>query len=427
MKIPNTLFSRSGALFIIVMMLAMLVAPTLLPIGQADAAQISSRKIELGSSELGSVSTDANGTAVSAGQGGNGAQTYHKFTFTPTTATIGAILFQYCDSPFIGTTCNAPTGINVSAVNAMTAASGYSGTFTFDTTTNAVTTGWFATSNNACASATGRTNCILLSTGTPTAQAASAHVVTFGAGANWITNPTSVGANTGTYYVRIVTFTSNTYGTAVDNGTVAFNLNNDVDITAKVQEQLKFSIGAVQGAQSAPGTTCAPLTGTTSIALGSVGVLDAQTAYDAHSYFRVNANSANGTVVQYTAPTLHTAAGVTITVPGGMATTPAASTVGTEQFGLGFDSADPATNGWSVTNLTTRPSPYNSANGTIVNAGTATFGFSTGSTTTPVTIASSSGIVTCDTLSVRYIANISPTTAPGIYRTNVGYIATPMY
>jgi hypothetical protein len=427
MKKTKGIFGRGSALIAVFGLLAAVVVPAVVPSGQAHAAQITNRKIQLGSSELGGVSTDANGTAVAAGQGGNGAQTYHTFTFSPGTGSIGAILFEYCDSPFVDTTCNAPTGLDVSTITTITNPTGVTGTaFARDTTTNAVTTGWFATNNNACASATGRTNCILISRATPAAEN-GARSFTFGAAGGWVKNPTVVGANGGTYYVRIVTFSTNGYTTAVDNGTVAYNVNNDIDITAKVQEQLKFSVGAVQGAQSAPGSSCSPLTGTTSIALGNVGVLDSGTAYDAHSYFRVNANSANGTVVQYTAPTLHTASGATITVPGGMATTPSASTVGTEQFGLGFDSADPATNGWSVTNLTTRPSPYNSANGTIVNAGTATFGFSTASTTSPVTLASSSGIVSCDTLSVRYIANISPTTAPGIYRTNVGYIATPMY
>jgi hypothetical protein len=406
-------------------MLFAVFVPAVFPTGEADAAQITNRKVELGSSELGSVSADAGGTAVPAGQGGNGAATFHKFTWRPSTTAIGGILFQYCDTPFVGTTCNAPTGLAVNNVNAITSPSNLTATWTFDTTTNA-TTGWFAT-NGACATATGRTNCILLANGTPTAQTNTDHVMTFGAGANWITNPTAVGPNGGTYYVRIVTFTTNGFGTAVDNGTVAFNVSTDIDITAKIQEQLKFSLSAVQGAQTAPTSACLPLTGTTSISLGNVGVLDAGTAYDAHSYFRVNANSANGTVVQYSAPTLHTASGTTITVPAGMATTAAASTVGTEQFGLGFDSADPATNGWSVTHLTSRPNPYNTANGTITNSGTATFGYSAASTTTPVTIASSSGIVNCDTLSVRYIANISPTTAPGIYRTDVAYIATPMY
>jgi hypothetical protein len=425
MKNTKIHIARCGAILAAWFVLTAAVIPLIMPSSQASAAQITSRKVELGSSELGGVSTDANGTAVPAGQGGNGAATYHKFTFTPTTATIGGVLFQYCDSPFVGTTCTAPTGLTAASVNAITGSSGYAGTWALDTTTNAVTTGWFATSNNACASATGRTNCILLANSTPTAQAAGAHITTFGAGANWITNPTVVGPNGGTYYVRIVTFSSNTFATAVDNGTVAFDVANDIDITAKVQEQLKFSLSSTANAATA---SCIALPGGTSLTLGNVGVLDAVTAYDNHSYFRVSANSANGTVIQYTGDTLRTAGNVySITAPVGMATTAASSTVGSEQFGLGFDSVD--TQGGNVpvfTNLT-RTALYSTANGTITNGGTATFGFDTTSVTSPKTLASSTGIVGCDTGSIRYIANIAPTTEPGIYKTNIGYIATPMY
>jgi hypothetical protein len=416
------LFRRGTALVAVFGLLAAVVVPVVLPASKADAAQITNRKIELGSSELGSVSTDANGTAVTAGNGGNGASTYHRFTWRPSTTAIGGILFQYCDSPFVGTTCTAPSGLAVNSVNAITSPSNLAGTWTFDTTTNA-TTGWFAT-NGACASATGRTNCILLANSTPTAQTNTDHVMTFGAGANWITNPTAVGPNGGTYYVRIVTFSTNGFGTAVDNGTVAFNVNNDIDITAKVQEQLKFSVSSTANAAT---SSCVALPAGTSITLGSSGVLDAQTAYDNHSYFRVSTNSANGTVVQYTAPSLHTVAADTINVPVGLATTAGASTVGTEQFALGFDSAD--TQGGNVPTFTnlTRTTLYSTANGTITNSGTATFGFDATSVSSPKTLASSTGIVGCDTGSIRYIANISPTTKPGIYRTNVGYIATPTY
>jgi hypothetical protein len=422
MKTSQNILNRSGALLTAFILLAVAFLPVVFTAGTAEAAQITSRKIELGSSELGSVSTDANGTAVTAGNGGNGAATYHKYTFTPSTTAIGGILFQYCDSPFVGTTCTAPTGLATNAVNAMTGATGFAGTWAVDTSVNA-TTGWFAT-NGACASATGRTNCILLTNSTPTAQAASAHFVQFGTSGAWITNPTAVGPNSGTYYVRIVTFSTNTFGTAVDNGTVAFDVNNDIDITAKVQEQLKFSLSSTANAATA---SCVALPAGSSLTLGNSGVLDANTAYDTHSYFRVSTNSANGTVVQYTAPSLHTVAADTINVPVGLATTAGASTVGTEQFALGFDSAD--TQGGNVPTFTnlTRTTLYSTANGTITNSGTATFGFDATSVSSPKTLASSTGIVGCDTGSIRYIANISPTTKPGIYRTNVGYIATPMY
>jgi hypothetical protein len=120
MKHTKSLIGRSSALLAAFGLLTAVVVPVVVPSGHASAAQITSRKIQLGSSELGSVSTDANGQPVTAGNGGNGAQTSHAFSFTvPSVTSIGGILFQYCDSPFVGTTCNAPTGMDASTVTAI--------------------------------------------------------------------------------------------------------------------------------------------------------------------------------------------------------------------------------------------------------------------------------------------------------------------
>ncbi|MDB5182130.1 MAG: hypothetical protein JWP13_893, partial [Candidatus Saccharibacteria bacterium] len=107
-----------GSLMVTAMaFLAAVVFPAVGPTQAASAGVLGSRKVTIGSSADGNTSADANGVAVAAGSGGNGAQTKHTFTFTPTAATIGSMVFMYCNTPFEGTTCASPTGLDVSTVN----------------------------------------------------------------------------------------------------------------------------------------------------------------------------------------------------------------------------------------------------------------------------------------------------------------------
>jgi hypothetical protein len=410
------LVGRSGMLLAALGFGVGIVLPALAPTSSVSAAALTARKITLSSSADGNTSTDYNGVAVPAGNGGNGAQARHTFNFTtPATTNIGSIAFMYCDTPFVGTACTMPAGMDASAITALTATTGLTG-MTVNSGASS-STGWFAT-NGACTGS--RTNCVLISR-TAVSETAGAKQVSFGqGGGGYIKNPTA----NGTFYVRIITFSDAAFTTKVDEGTVAASIATDIDIEAKVQEKLNFSVSATPSTPN--GTTCSALTGPGVLTMGSGGVLDPTIAYDARSYFRVSTNSANGTTVQYTGDTLKTASGTfNINAPAG----PLASTVGTEQFGLAIDISDTQTgNGYSFSQLDRTPyTTYDAGAGTITNAGTAEFGFSTASVTTPVTIAASPGIVSCDTGSVRYIANISTTTEPGIYRTSIGYIATPTY
>ena len=415
MKRLTPIVRRSSMIFTVLAFGVAVVIPAIMPADKVVAGILSSRKITLSSSEAGGVSTDANGTAVVAGAGGNGAQARHNYAYTLATAgNVGSMLFQYCTTPFVGTACTTPTGMDASTVAAVAASSGFNATeaFAIDTATSVTTGGYFTSS--ACAS---RAHCITVKRVTAQTETATAKTIDFGQAGGWIKNPTAVG----TFYVRVVTFSDTAYTTQVDDGAVAASINEDIDITAKVQEKLNFSVSA---STVAAGASCTMLSGTGAITLGDAtnGVLDPATAYDKHSYFRLNTNSGSGTTVQYTGDTLKTSAAVAIASAGTVANG-FQSTVGSEQFGLAINSAD--TN-YSFTNLT-RSDPYDDGAGTITNLGTARFAHVTSSTATPVTVASSTGSVTCDTGAVRYIANISTTTRPGIYRTTIGYIATPTY
>jgi hypothetical protein len=389
----------------------------------ASAAMVTSRSLTLSSSANGSVST------ATPGDGGNGLKAKHTVSFTMATnnATLGSIALIYCDNPIPQTACTSSTATTGNESNLTSATvTGAGGTgWALDTTTNNPTITGYGTCNGAT---TTRSNCVLLkpsstapNTGSPTIT------IAYGGGAsNYVTNPTT---DNNTFYVRIVAF-SGTYATVVDNGSVASSTAQQIDITAKVQETLNFSVGSTVTSPTASGA-CTPFSDTGALTLGdSNGVLNFTQAYDAHSYFRVSTNANGGTGIYYAGDTLKNSTGTGTIASIGTTAGGTSSAPGTAQFGLALDSSDTqGTSGYSFTNLTPKTSPndFGSGSGTITNAGTAKFQFDTASLTTPVQIASASGPVTCDTGSVRYLGNISTTIPPGIYTTTITYLAVPTY
>lgn len=413
MIVIRDLVSRSSLVFTALAFGAALVVPVLLPSAQVGAVQVTSRKLTMASTVDGNTSTDIHSVAVAAGAPGNGAQTTHTFNYThPGSPTIAAVALQYCTTPLIGADCVAPTGLDVSTVTAIGSEAGYAqNDFAINTSVNATQasgTGYFATDDNSCdGSGVGRTNCILISD-PGTFGAGTSITLVFGSSGSWIKNPTA----NGNFYVRILTFSDNTFTTLVDDGAVAGSVNEEIDITARVQEKLNFSVSGVYGA---PNSACDALTGSGAILLGdSQGILDSGVTHIDSSYFRLSTNASGGTLVQYSGDTLKTAGGDLITA---LTTTPAAAATNTQQFGLNVDATD---GNYSFTNLT-RSSPY--ANGAT------TFAFDTTSVTTPRTVASAASgtIVSCDTGVVDYVGNITTTTKAGQYKTRIVYFATPTF
>ncbi|HEY5668132.1 MAG TPA: hypothetical protein VIR03_03130 [Candidatus Saccharimonadales bacterium] len=422
-------FARRGSfLGFTAMLLALWGATSLLLLpGNAHAAMVTSRSLTLSSSANGSLATGA------AGSGTNGQQAKHtvKFTMATSGATMGSIAIIYCTSPIPQTSCTsgaATTGNEANLTSATVSGTGVGGSgWALDTTTTDPTITNYGTCNGG---GTVRSNCVLLkptspaaNTGTPTVTIAYG-----GAAGNYVSNPT---ADNTTFYVRIVVFSDN-YTTVVDNGGVAASTGATINVTAKVQETLNFSVGA--GAPTAPSTTCAALTNS-ALALGDTnGVLSFTTAYDAHSYFRVSTNANNGTLIYYSGDTLKSGANSIASI--GLAASGTSSTPGTAQFGLAIDTSDTqAGSGYSFTNLAANNGSnvaghaytYASGAGTITNGGTAKFQYDVNSLTTPDPIAVATTPIICDTGSVRYLGNISTTTPPGIYTTAITYIAVPTY
>lgn len=390
----------------------------------ASAAQLQSRSLSVSSSALGNVTTDVNGNTVAAGAGGNGQKTGETFTFNiATTSNLQTLLIEYCTNPIANTTCTSPTGFTAANVTSVVSQTGWSGgTWAIDSST--VLTG---SPYNCSGSSPGRTNCIAISRSDPSTTETSGNTVTlgFGGGAsNYITNPTT----TGTWFARITTYSDTGYATQVDYGSVASSTTTQINITAKVQETLNFSVGSTI---TAPGGGCTAFSDSGALTLGdSNGALNAANTFYNHSYFRIATNDLHGAVIQYSGNTL-TSGGNSIASIGGSATAPSA---GTPQFGLAVDTHDTESgSGYSFTSLSAT-SPYTGGNdgsatsqsGSSGSLG-GTYAYNTGSTTSPVQIASSTTPITCDTGSVMYIANISNTTPSGLYGTTITYIAVPTY
>lgn len=423
--IPSRLAYFSAA-FLLIAGLAM---PIIMP-RQGRAGLVTSRSLKLSSSAKGDISVDSNGTAVPAGEGGNGTKAKHTVTFTMDTnnATTGSIIIMYCTSPIFSATCTTPTSMTAANLTAVTV-SGLNATsnFTIDTATSNATINSNAAvnTNGVCNGAgTTRDNCVAMKRGSAQAETGkpTATIAYGGGSTDYITNPIPAGNENYTFYARILVFSDLTYSTLVDYGGLAASTAQQVDILAKVQEILRFSVGTTSTAKVS-NAACTAYSDTGALTLGDANdVLDPAVAYDDYSFFRINTNTVNGAVIYYSGDTLKSGANDINEIGSGGST----STPGTEQFGLGINSTPPGgAQDYEFTDLTAT-APYNAATGTLSPA-VASFAFEAASKTVPKQIASSAAGITCDTGNVRYLANISTSTPAGIYRTTITYIATGTY
>lgn len=396
----------------------------LIQANQVNAALLTARKLTLSSSAIGTINVQ------NPGEGGNGQRAKHTVTFTMGTsaATVGSMVIMYCTSPVLQSTCTTPTGMTAANLTSATVTGMAAGAFTLDTTT--ANTALAPSADGVCngAGAT-RTNCVAVKRAAAVAETGTPSVtIEYGGGAsNYITNPTTANYS---FFARIMVFSDLAFATRVDYGGVAASTAQQITVTAKVPERLEFSVGvgSPAGTPPAPGTTCVPLSDSGALTLGDAnGVLSTAQAYDAHSYFRVNSNTTSGTKIYYSGDTLKNGAN-TITAMPPNAGAGTSSAPGTRQFGIALNQDNTvAGSGYSFTQLTKTVGAYDEGHGTITNGGTAKLAFETASITAPIEIATSTSGITCDTGSVRYIANVSTDTPAGIYTTTITYIATGTY
>lgn len=371
------------------------------------------------------------------------AQATYALTFTPATTyttTAASLAIDFCsDTPLPGQTCA------FSAATVPTVAAGVTVAVSSGTVTSPATVLGSGTPLHTL----GVTNISAgFTSGTPI-------TITFNATpASTLTNPT--GASPGSFYARVVTYNSATGATtggatgyvpanstggattigsgALDTGGIALAVTSNITITSKVYETLTFCV-YTGSCGTAPNLTLGSAT---------TGALDPSNAYvNSATAYQIATNAGTGVNVTMTGTTLcrsatpancntGTATINTITSIGTTAgfTTPATSSVGTEQFGMcAWKNGSAAL---------TVAAPYNDTINSCTGAplatgiytGSSVFGFddTTGAGGTNNAagsqVMSSSGAVAPVTGSFSFLGNIAPATEPGIYTTNLNMVAT---
>lgn len=323
-----------------------------LAVTPASAAQVTNRKVTIGSSVPSAVTT-------------------YSFTFTvPSSTVLQSASFTACTTA--SGACTTPSGFSVTGT-----------TLTAQPTNLGDASGW--TVNTATAG-----SLRLAKAGNAAAPTGSQTV-----GFSGVTNPSTTNS---TFFMRIATYSTATWTTLVDEGTVAASTSTQIQVALAVDEALTFCTGT-----SITGQNCGTVSGSTV----SLGTGSTTTTASGTSVMAASTNGASGYTITVNGATL-TSGGNTITAlaSGG------ASTTGTEQFGLNL-----------VSNTTPSVGAARSGAGTataLSNYGTAnTFRFATGES-----VASVAGPTNANTFTVSYIANIEGLTEAGVYTSNLNYIAT---
>lgn len=406
---------------------AVLVAASVVPLllsQNADAAQVTLRKITLSSSVA-------------------GASTTHAVSFRPAgTTNILGIVIDYCTSPLVGTACTQPTGLVTQADAA-----------TINVTHNSQTDVPFTIHANS--DQTGR---VIITHATGLTSVVTTDEVEFSL---TVTNPTAVcgggAADECTFYARLLTYDSvagaaayapATPGTHSDDGGVAMSTANQLTISARVQEVLHFCVGTTDG-----GTDCAGMSGT-SVDLGVVDssainispVATGSGGNNVNGLALVRTNANSGVTIGYFAVQdtssgkLKVAgascSGVSTTdqcfnsaISGGFSIDVVA---GTEAYGMTISSVDTTNSATPTANLT-RNAAYdgdaveNAEGCTASDAGTDEDCWLWDDSGSYDQIASSSTVVDDEMLVLRFAATAAATTPTGSYAVTSTFIATATF
>ena len=326
----------------------------------------------------------ANLTTRSLALGTSAGNTSTTWTFTfngGSAAVLKGIAFQICDAA--SGACNTPgswanTGATFSSL-------------TYNGTSQA---GWAI--DNAGA---GGAQFLGIKNNTASLSSANPIVVTF----NTVTNPNTTNA---TFYVRINTFTGNTFTTGLDAGVVAASTSQQISFSASVDESLTFCTGT-SGITS---TSCAGATGSSV----PFGTLSASSVRSGTSQIGAGTNAGGGYIITVhgTTPTCAACAGAPSITKIASASP---SSIGTEQFGLNLRAnttpsvgSDPAGSG------TASPaSGFNTVDSYQFNDAD--------------TVASKNSSDKFRLFTASYIANITTATAAGTYNSTLTYICTATF
>jgi hypothetical protein len=279
----------------------------LLPIAsatQASAAQITNRKITLG--------TSAPSTATS-----------YAFTFTvPTATAIKSASFTACTTA--SGACTTPSGF----VNS-------SSTLTGQPTNIGAASGWTVNTSTAG-------SLRLVNASNATAPSAS-QTVSF----SNVTNPTATNA---TFFLRAATFSDAAWTTGIDTGVVAASTATQIQVSLAVDETLTFCTGT-----SITGTNCGTATGSTvDLGTGSTTATSSGT-----SIMAASTNGSSGYSITVAGATLTSGANTITALASG-----AAASIGTKQFGANLVANTTPSVGTAAsgTGTATAAANYNTAN-----------------------------------------------------------------
>lgn len=385
----RTTFKKTGA-WVQALMLASAAILPLMNASHANAEQLSDRKVTTSTSV-------ASATGVT-----------YTFQFDwGTTGNVGSMVIDFCTTPLINTTCTAPTGLST----ASTAATGW-------TVTPAFTNSAVLLDRTAASETAGATETITL-TGMVNPSGAQVNTV--------FARILSYAAQTGAGAADTDYVSATSVGTYIDFGTVASAINNQLTITARVQEVLQFCVGTTDAGSN---NDCTDISGT-SIDLGVLDSASINESADGAGLAMVRTNAVSGVNISYfsqqeTSSGLLKVAGQTCDagqdVGSGSETdqcinsssTEDALVSGQEQFGVSNDPVVNTTNG-TTTNLT-RDAAY-TTNGS----------YAWNKSTTPDTIASSTTVVDDEMLLLVFGAAASATTPTGQYSVTATFVATPTF
>lgn len=346
----------------------------------------------------------------------SGTSVDYQISFKPGSATytVKGIIIDFCggnvaDTPIIDdSNCTVPTGFTVGASPTIDSTPGLTGLGYDD-----LGGSWTVTAQNS-----GRTLRLVDSTGV-SINPANSNPYSFIL--ETVTNPSTVG----TFYARIITYTSDTGDVlaytssdagstdAKDYGGFALSTNHAISISAKVQESLTFCVSGL-----APGPNCGQ-TGQTvttpSLTLGhaAANILDATETNTGDVFMQTSTNANGGVVIRMknTAASGGLNSGSNSIPPVGA--TAAAITPGTAAFGVKI------ANGSGGTGTLNGVSPYATAN-YAMDATTAndnvlsTFGDSFASSSAPVNNVANT---------ITFAATASNTTPAGLYTASIILIA----
>jgi hypothetical protein len=269
---------RIIAVFTAVPIVLVLAGTVITPAVSAIGGQTQSRTITLSDNRISGGATG--GTGVSYDVSVNLASSY----------TMKGLIVDFCagtNSPIIGTTCTQPASMSLGTP-----------TFTGDTTggTHVDVSSWTAATAN-----TGRTFVLTNATGIAVTGSSVLHFTITG-----VTNTVTLG----TFYARILTFTTTAAATAYtdttpgsyqDYGGFALSTANPVTVTARVQETLTYCVSG-SDLSGVTGNTCISAT-SPSFILGhgtgpSTYTIDNSEVDAATAFTQISTNASLGAVVR---------------------------------------------------------------------------------------------------------------------------------